>query len=210
MPGRNLMRRTFLTAAVVLGLALPLAPVAHADPHRASARATCPEPATSQALTAFGDSGAYYLVDGGSFTGDTSAWQTTGDVHVAPDSEPYDVMHAGGGSLAVGQGGRAASAPMCTTGAFDRARLFYRGTGRPGSTLNVSITSRSGIGRGSSYTITYRLDGSSSEWRLSPTMVIPDWTDASGTQQTTITVSAEGGSFQVDDVVVDPWRFQTT
>ena len=79
----------------------------------------------------------------------------------------------------------------------------------PGSTLVVRITSTSNLWLRSSYTTTYRLDGSTPGWKLSPTMVVPDWTDWTGVQQTSITLQASGGTFQVDDVMVDPWRYNT-
>ncbi|WP_409483912.1 hypothetical protein [Arsenicicoccus dermatophilus] len=206
------MRRWLTVAALSLGLAMPVG-TAHAapgpTPPSPPSQSGCPVPPTSQALASFGDDGWYYLVTNGSFADGLTSWRTTGGATAAPDSAPQDVMRAGGGSLSLPYGATATSDSFCTDSTHDRARFFYRGTGRPGSALRIRVTSTSNVLYSSSYTTTYVLDGGSTQWQLSPTMVVPDWTDETGKQQTTVAFEAVGGSFQVDDVVVDPWRYNT-
>ncbi|AKT51145.1 hypothetical protein [Arsenicicoccus sp. oral taxon 190] len=224
--------RRWLVAALSAGLALSGASTAHAgsagtagarspqtpQTRRAAAiatattattAATCPVPELSQPLLRYYDTGWYYLVPNGSLTQGLDSWRTVGPVSVSSQSAPQDVMGAGGGSLAIGWGGRATTQPLCTDSNHDRTRFFYRGTGWPGSSLLVRVTSRSSLWYSSSYTATYLLDASSTSWRLSPTVVVPDWTDASGTQTTTISFESSGGTVLVDDVLVDPWRYNT-
>ena len=215
------MRRWLTAAALSLGIAAGAVPAAHAaapaadsdTPTQSSSSffgtQSCPQQPVQQPLVDVGDAGWYYLVQNGSFTEGTNAWSTSGPVTVVNSSSPQDVMSAGGGSLALGSYGSATSARFCTASDHDRARLFYRSPGVPGLTLVVRITSTSNLWLRSSYTTTYRLDGSTPGWKLSPTMVVPDWTDWTGVQQTSITLRASGGTFQVDDVMVDPWRYNT-
>ncbi|WP_407568193.1 hypothetical protein QK900_13800 [Arsenicicoccus dermatophilus] len=206
------MRRRLAVAALSLGLTLPVG-AAHAAPDPTPpgslAQGGCPVPPTSQALASYGDDGWYYLVGNGSFVDGVTSWNTTGGAMAAADSAPQDVMGAGGGSLSLPAGATATSDSFCTDSTHDRARFFYRGTGRPGSTLRIRVTSTSTVLYASSYTTSYLLDGASTRWKLSPTMVVPDWTDQTGKQQTTVAFDAVDGFFQVDDVMVDPWRYNT-
>ena len=114
---------------VLTGLALActwaVLPVAGAQ--AASTEKTCPETTLVQPFTAFGDSGYYSLVPGGSFEVGEPRWSTAGPAMVALGSEPYDVTGAPGWfSMALAPGGSAQSPFMCVEPNDRTFRFFLR------------------------------------------------------------------------------------
>lgn len=191
---------------LVFALALCVAAAVVAAPVGSASRAdllTCP--ADQQPFAQFGDYNSYFGFADNGFESGAGGWGLSG-ASVAGGNEPWDVNGSGSHSLSIGPGGTAASPRVCTALLAPDWRLFAKSNGANGSLraqivfygllgnvtgiLNVTSFSPSGYG----------------SWE--PTTNVPSLLSlplATVSAQLRLTSTATSGTWQVDDVFVDPF-----
>jgi hypothetical protein len=161
---------------------------------------------TSQVFAPWGDNDQYFGFTNNGFENGTSGWTVSGAA-VAKGNEPWHVNGAGSSSLAIGPGGSASSPLVCTAldaphwrmfalagaanGPLHARIVFYGLTGNITGILNFNDVSPSSFG----------------SWAPSPfvssALALPLLTKYAQLQ---LTSGATSGTWQIDDVYVDPWR----
>jgi hypothetical protein len=161
-----------------------------------------------QPFAQFGDNNHYFAFANNGFESGASGWKLA-NATVDSGNEPWFVNGAGSSSLSVGPGGSAASPKVCTALNAPGWRMFARSNGANGplvaqivfygllgnvtGILNVATFQPSGYGR----------------WQPSvdvPSILsLPLLTYAA---QLRLTSTATSGTWQVDDVFVDPFGMQ--
>jgi hypothetical protein len=174
-----------------------------------TAVAACPTQPVTTPFSQWGDSASYFLVPGGSFEGSASQvgwslWNAT----LSAGNEPFNVNDPGDQqSLTINAGGSATSPYFCVDNTMTSLRLFANQIA-PGDDLRVSVLvqTASGVAR---YPLADLADGSIPSWAptnpiTGDTSSIPD--DGSLQVALRFRVPQGAGSWQIDDVFVDPYR----
>lgn len=193
--GKAALRITALTVLAVLAGA-------------SAALASCPVQSVSTPFSQWGDTSDYFLVPGGSFEGtsDQVGWSLSGAT-LSAGNEPFFVNGPTDGQLlSINGGGSAISPYFCVDNTMGSLRFFAQQV-TAGSDLQVDALVQT-PGGDATVPVTDLADGSMSSW--APTQVIT----GSGTLPSgdsvmvalRFTVPSAGGSWQVDDVYVDPYR----
>jgi hypothetical protein len=154
----------------------------------------------------FGDSHSYYAFANNGFESGSAGWTLTGGARVVSDNEPWFVNGSGGSALSLPAGATATSPATCIN-LFDphfrmfaksaaangnvRVQILFHGlTGNLTGVLNLTSFSPSGYG----------------DWQPSgdiPSLLaLPILTTSA---QVRLTSLASSGSWEIDDVFVDPW-----
>jgi hypothetical protein len=161
----------------------------------------------SKVFEPWGDQSNYLLVPGGAFESGMPSWSLSGGAKVVPGNEPHFVRSAGDTrSLYVPSGGAALSPTVCFGFGDWHARFFVRNVGSARGSLKVDIAVKSLLG------LVSILDGGSitatGEWSPSPRvgLTLTNLTSLLGVRAIAFRFRAVGGSFQVDDVYLDPWK----
>ena len=161
------------------------------------------DPNVSQAFEDWGDTASYRLLPGGSFEGGAS-WSLSGGAKIVSGNEPFG-LEDGTRSLLVPAGATATSPTVCFAFGDLHSRFVVRSTGGSGK-LEVDVMVKSLLG------ILSVLDGGTvaadGTWDPSP-RVSALVTNVGGlltTKAISLRFHAQGTSFQVDDVYLDPFR----
>ena len=171
--------------------------------------AWCNDGSSSQVFLPWADPASYKLAPGGDFEKKNSHWTL---VAASRDNSQNEPFHVGGASdrssLSIANGGLALSPAMCVGLGEPTARMFFKQTGGlPGATLQVDVLFDDAAGNTRAQTI--GLLGVAQQWRLSPQLLtMANLLPTIGAASTAIAFrfTAIGGSFQVDDLYVDPWH----
>ena len=187
--------------AAALGAAAP----ANAGVLTASAT-DCPAVSTAPVFSPWVDYADYFLAPDGGFEAGADAWDLDGASVVAAN-EPYQVSGPGTSALAVPAGATATSPVVCVGIDRPTVRFFVKKTG--GSLLSsLRVDTHFVDAFGGEHTLATGVVTGSGSWQPSPTMVVlasllpllpGDRTPV------TFTFAAQGGSWLVDDVHVDPY-----
>ena len=169
--------------------------------------AQCPTQSGKQKFSKWGDSSSYFLVPGGSFEG-TSAqvgWDLSAATLTA-GNEPFHLNAVTDSqSLLVDGGGSATSPTFCVDSTMPSLRFFVRQTA-PGSDLKIQGVVQTPRGP-FPVTVADLADGSLPAWTPVqvnvPTNRIPKGWSVSAALRVVVPGS---GSWQLDDVYVDPYR----
>lgn len=166
----------------------------------------CGARTTTAAFAGFGDPNQYFEVPGAHFEFlSLNGWTTSG-ASLVSGNEPWRVLGPlDSRSLRLAPGGYAQPPAVCVAAGEDSLRLFHKAPGVAGAKLTVKVTATSGA---SVAVTTYTIDGASSGWAVSNRLPLPNVIDTTGTQYLTISIAATGtpAAWQLDDVLVDPWR----
>jgi hypothetical protein len=197
---RRLGRLTALLVAAVLGL-----------PAVASAASCSPQPTTTP-FTQWGDAGSYFLAPSGNFEAPlwSSGWLVANGSRTL-GNEPF---HVGAGSdsysLTIGGGGVAVSPPFCFDESMPYVRFFARAL-RPAGTLQVRLAVMTAAGP-----VSFPFDrvadlpaASMPSWAPTGQLPLANGAPAAGGQggQARLVFDVAGpGSWQIDDIYVDPYR----
>lgn len=164
---------------------------------------TCP--ANAHPFAQFGDDASYFGFANNGFESGTSGWSLSG-AGVVSGNEPWSVNGAGSSSLSIGPGGSASSPRVCTALLVPDWRLFARSNGANG-TLRAQIVFYGLLGN-----VTGLLNvasfGPSGYGSWEPTSHVPSLLSlpiATVSAQIRLTSTATSGTWQVDDVFVDPF-----
>jgi hypothetical protein len=202
MPSTPSLRIIALAACTAAALIAPAAASAGA---LVASAPDCDKQALSQPFTPWADVASYTLNDGGAFEDRAKGWQLSG-AEITPGNEPFYVTDARDSrSLSIADGGSAVSAPICVGVEHPDIRFFAKAGGTLAS-VNVEVLFETAGGDVVSAPI-----GTASGTRWAPTAPMPivanlltlmpgDHTPVA------FRFSARGGSVQIDDLYVDPYR----
>lgn len=179
--------RAFALAASLFALAAP------------AAQAAC-DGATSKPFTRWLDYFDYTAVPGGDFEGGIT-WSLTG-ASVVAGNESFNVSGSGSHSLSLPRGASATSPAFCGGVTSPTVRLFATGGGLLGL-LNVTVNFTDSSGLLHSQALGTVLPSGS--WKPSLPLLSLSGIPAVTGSTMTLTLTAVGGAFNVDDVYVDPW-----
>lgn len=171
-----------------------------------AAYAACPSQPTTTPFSQWGDNSSYFLVPGGSFEGTASqvGW-TLDNAELTAGNEPfYANSPSDDQSLTVDGGGTATSPTFCADATMPDFRFFAR-EDSAGSDLKVQGVVRTWYGTFTA-TVAVLRDGSMSSWGPTRQLKIPRIPTGLGIPVAIRFVNAGSGSWQVDDVYVDPYR----
>jgi hypothetical protein len=191
-------------AAVVLAVFTPS--------HAAAAAATCGDRDLSQPFLAWLDSKQYFLLPGGDLES-SAGWTLGGGARIADGNEPFYVHSASDRrSLLLPSGGWARTSPTCVDSDEPTMRFFVRNTGSALSALLVEARIRTKILGVTLETLLPLgvVPGTTREWQ--PSLPVPFKLSANqllgGTTSVDFRFTAVGlgGSWQVDDIYVDPFK----
>ena len=203
------LRTTVIAASVAAAALAAGAPSASAGILVASAP-NCTTPVTSQAFRSVnGDTDFYELVPGGNFEATSKSWSLSGGASVVSGNEPWKVGGGGSSSLLLPRGSRATTGTMCVGIGNPVMRFFARRTsGWLLDTLAVEVLFEGAGGAVNSLPIGVVVAGGSWQPTL-PFPVLANLLPLLPGEQTPVAfrfTPVGGGSWQVDDVYVDPWR----
>jgi hypothetical protein len=195
----------FAVISLLAALALMVTPRAEAGLIGTDPASGCDTP--SKVFAPWGDYANYGLVPGGSFEAGAPAWAMSGGAKVVPGNEPFKVRSASDSrSLYLPSGASALSPTVCFGLGDWHARFFVRNVSGQGS-LKVDVVVRSLLG-----ILTPLLDGGtvsgSGVWAPSPRieLTLTNLCSLLGVKAVAFRFRPIGGTFQVDDVYLDPWK----
>jgi hypothetical protein len=186
--------------------ALAALPVSASQADVASVSA-CDGASLTQPFTPWADFDYYKLAPGGNFEGTSSSWSLSGGAQQVSGSESYGVTGSvGSSSLALPVGAAAQSPSTCVNAAYPSFRFFVRSDT---SGASVSVQAIYQDVNGSTVVIPVGSVLAGSSWAPTPPMLtgsaIPGAING-GTAYVSLRFTAQGGSAQIDDVEVDPFR----
>jgi hypothetical protein len=171
--------------------------------------AWCDSSSGRQAFLPWADPASYTLAPGGDFENNKSHWTLIAASRDTNDNEPFHVGRSSDhSSLSIDNGGLALSPAMCVGLGEPTARVFFKQTGGlPGAALQIDVLFDDASGTTEAQTI--GMLGVAQQWRLSPQLLtmanlLP--TIGAGSTAIAFRFTAIGGSFQIDDLYVDPWH----
>jgi hypothetical protein len=191
-----------------------LASVALASPASAgilTASATdCNDGSLVQPFRQFGDSARYKLVPGGTFEGSMAGWQLSRGAKVVSGNESYDVSGASDSrSLVLPFGSSAVSPVTCVGIGEPTLRLFAKRNSGLLTTLFVEVQLETSLGLSAWLPV---LPGDIGGGKWHPTLAMPMLVNLLPLlpgDRTPVRFRFSPllfGSWQIDDVYVDPWR----
>jgi hypothetical protein len=189
-------KRILLTLAAAAAVAVVAAPAGNAA-------LACS--GTVQPFSQFGDQNSYFAFPNNGFEGGTTGWKLSG-ASVGSGNEPWYVNGSGNSSLTIGPGGSASTPKVCAALNAPHWRLFAHSNGANGSlTAQVIFYGLLGNVTGILNFTSFNASGYTS-WEPSSfvpsTLALPLLTYSA---QLRLTSTATSGTWQVDDVYVDPW-----
>lgn len=196
----TMFKRLVFVIAVGVSVAVVAAPVSSAS---RAGLLTCP--ASLHPFSQFGDNNTYFGFGNNGFESGTSGWRLSG-ASIVSDNEPWDVNGSGSSSLALGPGGTAASPRVCTAFLAPAWRMFAKSDGANGS-LRAQIVFFGLLGNITGILNVTNFDPSDyGSWE--PSSNVPSLLSlplATFSAQLRLTNTSSTGTWQVDDVFVDPW-----
>jgi hypothetical protein len=173
------------------------------------ALASCPTQPVSTPFSQWGDSNDYFLVPGGSFEGtaDQLGW-TLSNASLTTGNEPFNVNDPGDQqSLTINGGGIATSPYFCVDETMSGLR-FFAAQVSAGTDLRVRALVQNPDGSVTVVPIADLADGSMPAWAptdaLGGSGRLPDGSSIMVALRFRAPVSS--GSWQIDDIYVDPYR----
>jgi hypothetical protein len=175
---------------------------------------SCDDGPITQPFARFGDNANYKLLPGGSFEAGTAAWQLSGGAKIVSGNESYKVGGSTDSRSLLLPGGSAAVSPFTCVGLSEPTlRLFAkRNSALLGlvSTLNVQIQVQTSLGL-SLWLPVLPGDLGGGSWHPTASMpLIANILPLSSSDKTPVRFRFTPllGSWQIDDVYVDPFRMR--
>jgi hypothetical protein len=178
----------------------------------APSAANCDDAAASKVFQPWLDGASYSLAPGGNAEGSTAGWTFAGGAKVVAGNEPWKVGGGGTKAFSIPSGGSMTTASVCVGLDNPTIRFFARRTGGSLlSTLAVSVRFQTVLGLRATLPIGV-VPGLSTSWNPSlPMTVIANLLPLLPNDKTAVQFQFTpllGGSWQVDDVYVDPMRMR--
>jgi hypothetical protein len=195
-----------LTAAGALATALPSA---HAGQIADGADCSVQRPLT-QPFVPWLDYASYALAPDGGFEAGAAGWTLSGGAATVAGNEHFFVGDGGDSrSLRLPSGSRAISAPLCVGLEWPTIKFFGRATGSWLSVLLVDVVFDDAL-TGATRSLPIGLMTSRGEWQPSlPMITVINALGAlskDGLVPVAFRFAPLAGTWQVDDLYVDPWR----
>jgi len=192
--------KLFLVTIGAALLAVPAAGAGLLDPVTQLLLPTCG--ATAYPFAPWGDRSPYYAFANNGFESGGSGWSLAGGAYAGFGNEPWNVNGFGARSLTLPQGASATSPGFCINLLDPAIRMFARGAA--GGDLRVQVLFR-GLSGNLTGVLNVGDESGTGAWtpssRIASLLALP-----LATSYAQIRVTAVGGSWQVDDVFVDPWK----
>ena len=162
-------------------------------------------PASQHPFAQFGDNNTYFAFADNGFESGASGWSLSGS-SVVSGNEPWDVNGSGSHSLSIAPGGSASSPRVCAALLAPDWRMFAKSDGANGSlTARIVFYGLLGNVTGILNVTNFGSAGYGS-WEpsgdISSLLALPL---ATVSAQLVVTNTGSSGSWQVDDVYVDPF-----
>jgi hypothetical protein len=158
----------------------------------------------------WGDSANYFLGHNGGFENGSSGWSLNGSASVTNDNESYAVSGAGSSSLRLPNGSSAVSPEECVGLENPTVRFFVKkNSGGLMSSLRIDATVETSLGV--DVVVPVGAVSASGSWSASPVeLVVANLLPLlpGSYTPTQFTFTPQGGSWQVDDLYVDPWGWK--
>lgn len=169
----------------------------------ALADASCSARTTTAAFARWGDDNQYFVADGGTFERGVTEWNRRGLAGAAAGQNPLGIAGPGMRSMRLPGGSSVESPEICVFQNEESVRFAYRAP-YAGAQLRVDISVESNGQRAATTTV---VTAAGSGWDVSPIVDMPNLRNADGQQRIIITMRPLDltGSWQVDDVMIDPW-----
>ena len=201
--------RTAVAAVIAAIASTAFASTASAGLVTASA-SNCDDPAFEQPFARWGDKASYKLLGNGGFESGATGWTLSGGAYVASGNESFDVGGADDSRSLVLPGGSRAVSPFTCVGLDEPTlRLFAKRRSGLLTTLGVEMQVQTSLGL-SLWLPVLPGDLGGSSWH--PTLAMPliaNLLTLSSTDRTAVRFRFSPvllGSWQIDDVYVDPYR----
>ncbi|HWT25871.1 MAG TPA: hypothetical protein VN213_20365 [Solirubrobacteraceae bacterium] len=200
------MKKRSLRAVVAVVAALFAAPAA--DAHAALVELSpCDGAELSKPFTPWLDAANYKLAPGGDFEGSLAGWTLSGGARTVAGGEPWAVTgEPSTRALALPAGASAVTAATCVNAGAPTLRFFARSTGGLLPLLKVDLLYRDGLFRLVSVPVGVVVPGSA--WRPTLPMLTASVLAAAvagGEAPLSVRFTALSGSWEIDDVFVDPY-----
>lgn len=166
----------------------------------------CAPRTLSKAFAQWNDMNDYFLVSDGTFEAGAPTWGLEKNAAVTRGmQEPWKVNGATHNvGLSIANGSRARAPETCLTVGEEYVRFFYRTPSAKNATLVVTVTSKSNMGTAS--TAVTLANTVVSAWAVSPPIPIPNVLGERAEQYVDIAFVAIGGTWSIDDVMIDPFK----
>jgi len=191
------IERIRATVLVLVGLSFALP--------ASAAQAGCPAQSTARVFMPWADPGSYASVPDGGMEARQGAWSLSNSATFVNGNEPYFVRSAADAwSLSLPSGASATSAPACVSLGHPTLRLFARSANPASGTLRIAVefTDLSGARR----TQQIATLGAGSSWAPTlPIAIVANALAPLNSQQVSFRFTADGATWQIDDVYVDPY-----
>jgi hypothetical protein len=155
---------------------------------------------------------SYAIAPNGGLESGLAGWSSSGGARVVSGNESYVVHGAGDAyALSLPPSASATTPPICISTLTPTTRFFVRNTGAPLSTLRVDVLYTTALGIRASAPV--GLLAGSPSWQptlqlplLANVLGLPLLTGGSAQVSLRFTPLGSGGSWQLDDVYVDPYK----
>lgn len=195
------------TAVAVACAAVPAAPAGAALVETSA----CDGAELSQPFAPWGDNALYKLAPGGDAEGALTGWSLSGGAKRVAGSEPFAATgRLGSSSLSIPAGGSVTTAATCVNAAYPSFRFFAKSSGGLLGLLpamNVSLVYRDGLL--GLVDVPIGTVPPTSSWKPSPVMLTASAVGAAvagGEAPLALRFTSVAGTWNVDDVFVDPYR----
>ena len=196
--------------AVLLALVTATAGAATARAQRAAAPAKCPSRAMSSPFSQWGDTGKYFMLDNGGFESGSTSWTLAGGAKVVSGNESYHLSSPGDShSLRLPTGASAQSAATCFDVSAQTVRLMVKGPSSSGAQLKVDAYVLTQTSSGVNIrTVSTQILSPGTSWSPGApvTFALGQSQMLAATATVQFTFTALGGTWQIDDVYVDPFQ----
>lgn len=177
-----------------------------------AAQAACAPQTTTKAFASYGDNADYVLAPGGNFEAGSAKWTLTSSSLSSSTAPLAANAKTDRSSLTVAGKGLAVSPAFCVGIEHPNFRLQARQVNGTWAQLTVKLLWRqSSTGKENTTVVGSFTGGSFAKWTPTPSMKLAETLPLTGPGQTIsakIVLDPEdyGGSWQVDNVYVDPYR----
>jgi len=207
LPQRNRTRALLGATLAIACAAVPAAP-AHADLIQTGA---CDDAALTQPFARWNDDAHYKLAPGGDAEGSLDGWSFSGGARRVSGSEPFAATgRLGSSSFSIPAGGSVTTAATCVNADYPSFRFFAKSSGGLLGLLpvmTVELVYRDGLLGLVAVPVGTVTPGSS--WKPSPVMLslsVVGAAVAGGEAPLALRFRSVAGTWQVDDVFVDPFK----
>jgi len=205
----NLSAALACAFVTVLACGTATAGAASSRAQRAFAATQCPARTMTSPFAHWGDTGRYFMLDNGGFEKGTTSWTLAGGASVVSGNESFHLNSSSDShSLRLPTGASAQSVATCFDVNAQTVRLMVKGPSSPGAQLKVDAYVLTQTSGGPNIrTVSTQIVNPGTSWNPSAavTFSLGQSQMLAATATVQFTFTALGGTWQIDDVYVDPF-----